>query len=189
MGIGHSGRRRPRGGGHRRVHNALGSHTVTALHLGDDVDLLQPTRTPAFRTSYCAQLVRQTRLHAGTVWGRALPVGVAGTLREPGSSLMQDLHGERDWVMARYAPAEADMLDPRQTRAMVEYLLAAAQGKPMALLPIAFPSASDVGSSEVLQSQFFRAFFDAWDVYAKQIPLVAVSALQDVGNPTTTTGS
>jgi hypothetical protein len=175
-----------------RVHAALGSRAVTALRLGNDVDLLQPTRTPAFWTAY-AQFIRQTRLHARAVWGQTLPVGISGTmlgtLREPGRSLLQDLHREGDWMMVRFAPAEADMLDPRKTRAMVEYLVAAAQGKGIALLPIAFPSAQEVGSSEVLQSQFFRAFFEAWDIYAAQIPLVAVSALDDVGNATTIAGS
>ncbi|WP_457426923.1 hypothetical protein, partial [Roseateles sp. P5_E7] len=176
-----------------RLQAALGGRAVTALRLGNDVDLLQPPRdAPAFWAAY-AQLVRQTRLHARSVWGQALPVGVSGTLlgslREPGRSLMQDLHREGDWMMVRYAPAEAAILDPRETRAMVEHLIAAAQGKPLALLPIAFPSAAAAGSSEVLQSQFLRAFFDAWDAYAEQIPLVAVSALDDVVAQTATASS
>jgi hypothetical protein len=47
---------------------------------------------------------------------------------------------------------------------------------------MAFPSGGAAGSSEVLQSQFFRAFFDVWDAYAERVPLIAVSALDDDNN-------
>jgi hypothetical protein len=166
-----------------RIKTALGPQGVLALRLGNEVDRHVPVQgAAAFGAAY-AQFVRLLRLQARTLWGDSLAVGVSGsllgTLQEPGRSLLQTLHQEGDWWMARYAPAEAQLLDPRKTRMMVEYLIAAAGGKPLALLPMAFPSDPEVGSSQVLQSQFLRAFFDTWDAYAEQMPLVAVSELDD----------
>ncbi|MBT9456028.1 MAG: hypothetical protein IV097_05335 [Burkholderiaceae bacterium] len=169
-----------------RIKTALGPQTVLALRLGNEVDRYLPGQgAPAFGAAY-VQLLRQLRPQARAVWGPSLALGVSGSLlgslQEPGRSLMQTLQQEGDWVMARFAPAEAGVLDPRGIRMMVEYLIAAAGGKPLALLPMAYASDETLGSSEVLQSQFLRAFFDTWDAYADQIPLVAVSALDDAAD-------
>jgi len=166
-----------------RLKAALGTQAVLGLRLGNEVDRYQPAQSaPVFWAQY-AGFVRQLRPLARAALGQSLAVGVSGSLlgslQEPGRSLMNGLHQEGDWVMARFTPAEAGLLDPREVKTMVEYLVAAAQGKPLVLLPAAFPSGEAAGSSEVLQTQFLRALFDTWDIYADQIPLIAVSALDD----------
>lgn len=168
-----------------RIKTALGPQTVLALRLGSEVDRYVPGQGGQALAAAYVQLLRQLRPQARALWGQSLALGVSGSLLgsllEPGRSLMQTLQQEGDWVMASLVPAEGDstLLDPRKTRTMVEYLIAAAGGKPLALLPLALPADESIGSSEVLQSQFLRAFFDAWDVYAEQIPLIAVAALDD----------
>ena len=166
-----------------QLKQALGATPVKLLRLGSNVDRYQSQNAqPLFWSGYKA-LVLDMKARAHELWSPALPVGVSstwwGTLLEPTRSIMGDLQTACDWVIADFSLADTTIMDPRQTKAFLEYLIAAANGKPLALWPIAFPSGTDVSSSEVLQSQFYQAFFQAWDVYAAQVPLAVVSRLDD----------
>lgn len=121
------------------------------------------------------------RLHLSTA------VGVAVTLEalvSPERAAIDDFH-QGDEVVAVYDPLTADAFSLKPPDALASELgaalatLAEADGKPLALFEVGYPSAMAAGSSEKGQRRHFTALLTALDSAREQLSFVGMYGLGD----------
>lgn len=86
-----------------------------------------------------------------------------------------------DVLGVTYYPIDADykVEAPETAAADLASLVAAYKDIPIYLQEVGYPSASANASSEEMQAQFVCQFFQAWDTYSAEIPLVSWVRLHD----------
>jgi hypothetical protein len=170
-----------------RVHTELGSAALVSLQIGHEVDLMFPVRPDInfwvdFQVFY--YLVTQ---HAKSLWGSTLKVGLTAThiglTDTPQRWLMEYLNSTSDIIALTYFPHNANFTVPDPTTldigGMFQSILNSNGSKPIYVQATAYPTLEGALGTQMKQSQFMYAFFEAWDQHAALIPFVSFFRLHD----------
>lgn len=152
-----------------------------ALALGNEVDAAlgtDPRLWEQYKTFYQAARDYARKKRPG------LKVGVTATF---GGALAAEKHWKSlnaasDVAMLTYYPLNADFMvkDPGVVFADFDRMVRLADGKPLVMAEVGYPSGAACKSSEAKQAAFVRNVFQAWDAHAAQIPCIAFSWQTDI---------
>lgn len=166
------------------LHRQLEGVELTALHLGYEVDRLLEERPAAnpFWTEF-RHLIADAAVHAKSLW-ESVHVGINvsshGVLSEPDA--VASLHAGTDLVSINYQAHDESYhaIDEREVRPHLASLVSSFPGRQIHLFEIGFPSSPGVFSSTTKQSQYLKAFFDAWDEFESSIPYAGFARLREL---------
>ncbi|MGH8398792.1 MAG: hypothetical protein ACRETA_11195 [Gammaproteobacteria bacterium] len=154
---------------------------LTSLTIGNEVDgylISNPSEWSHYQNFY-----QQVSAYARTL-RPGLKVGVKGEFSGivgNAKANMQALNQYSDVVQVTYYPLNGDFSPEPPTVVSTDFntLTGLYPGRSIYLLEAGYPSSTDCGSSEALQSQFIDQVFSAWDAHADQIKLISFFALTD----------
>jgi len=158
------------------------SVNLHVISIGNEVDVYlnaHPEEWPAWQTFFTA-----TAAHARTLWPNAV-IGCkatnAGLSEEPSRSELQMLNQESDAVFVTWYGIDESFnaLLPNSIASAFTSLVGLAEGKPLRILELGYPSATELGGSEQKQADFIVETFKAWDQFAAEIPHIEFFALHD----------
>lgn len=153
----------------------------TALAIGNEIDGVLSNHADAWQ-QYTAFL-EQTAAYAHSLWP-GLPVGAKvmfdGARTYP--AYIRPLWEVSDALMLTYYPLHDDFTvrQPDTVHDDFAEMVTVAQGKPVYLLELGYPSSPVCESSEAQQAEFIHQAFLAWDEHADDIALISFSWLTDL---------
>jgi len=154
---------------------------LVVLAIGNEVDGVLTSDPKAWKAY--AHFFQQTASHARTLWpGAAVGVKVMFKNARHFPALMRPLWESSDALMLTYYPLDTGFLvqPPAVVANDFAEMVRLAQGKPVFLMEIGYPSSPVCGSSPALQAGFIHEVFRAWDAHAQSIPLISFVFLTDL---------
>ncbi len=168
------------------VHREAPALELSSLQIGHELDLyFGVERDTQFWADFLT-FFQAVSYHAKSLWGNELPVGVtssySGLVTEPTRSLFREVNTFTDVVSVTYHPRNSDfsMVEPTEVGSQLDELMAIYPGREIWFESVSYPSSPAIGSSETKQTQFFYAFFDAWDRHSNVIPFASFGPLHEV---------
>ncbi len=154
---------------------------LTALSIGNEIDarLSSPEEWAAY-TSFFAQVAAHARgLRPGLrVSTKITKEGMVGAT----AALAESLNEHTDVVMTTYYPLGAgfQILPPETVAGVFDDVTGRYPDRAIIFAEIGSPSTSECGSSDLLQAQFIREAFSAWDKHSDQIEMLEFVWMHDI---------
>ena len=154
---------------------------LTSLTIGNEVDGYlnsNPSEWPHYQNFF-----QQVSAYARTL-RPSLKVGVKGEFSGivgNAQANMQALNQYSDVVEVTYYPLNGDFTPESSMNVSADFdtLTGLYPGRTIYILEAGYPSSTQCGNSEAIQSQFIDQAFTAWDAHADQIKLISFFALHD----------
>ncbi len=162
----------------RFVLNELRDTTLVGISIGNEVDGLlgyDPNKWAEYLDFFESGLGVIHAQRKGTPVGAVL--GFRGFL----SSRAAPLIAASDVALVTYYPLNDDFSVRPVTDVSGDFesMVSAAQGKSLIVAECGYPSASENGSSEAQQRDFFTEMLRVWDLYKSEIPYLLIFSLTD----------
>ena len=140
----------------------LGSVRLQYLLIGNEADIYL-SKNPAEWLTY-GVFARAVRIHAQSLWGTALPVGVETTLGDAigtDADSIEALHNSMDFAALTYYPLSTDFrMEPlNQVDADFATLFQRYPVRPLVLQEAGYATSPDCSGSDTLQAGFVRKMF------------------------------
>ncbi len=156
------------------------TENVRYLSIGNEVDVYltaHPEEWDAYKTFFdaTAAYVRE--------WAPWIEVGVTVTFdgMQTEADKVVRLTETADVAIVTYYPFKAGLQVKEPSAALIDFpqIVALADGRPVILQEVGYPSAEILGSSEAMQAEFVRYAFEAWAVEGEAIPFFNYFVLHD----------
>ena len=160
--------------------------TLNSLIIGNEIDVY--LGTDAQKWAQYQSFYSQVSAYARGLWPN-LQIGAKATyagITGPAQNELLSLNTISDLVMVTYYPLNADFTvkDPGVVANDFATLVSLYPSAPIYMMEVGFPSGPLCNSSEMLQSDFIREVFKAWDTYNTEIPLISFTWLTDLSSQT-----
>jgi len=154
---------------------------VVYFSMGNEVDVylsLHPAEWPAYKSfyqdavSYLHQRAPSLKLGVTTTYSGANGID---------SLNVRHLNDSSDVFILTYYPI-GNQFAPRQPSVVateIAQMISLAQGRPLILQEVGYPTATSLGSSEQAQAQFVANVFGAWQTHGTAIPFLNFFCMHD----------
>lgn len=155
-------------------------HPVRYLSIGNEVDVYlenHPDEWDAYTRFYEGALAHAHKVAPGMQVG--VTVTFDGLIRH--ADEVERLNARSDVLIVTYYPLGAAFVADNPDAPLTDFpkLVQLADGLPVVLQEVGYPSAALLGSSEAEQAQFVRSVFSAWKAAGSAIPFLDYFALHD----------
>jgi len=163
---------------------------LTSIQIGNEIDGYDTSGEHPDFWSHYGSFLADARAHIQSI-NPEIKVGFTATfhgatLNDTNKAIFNALAGAVDVIGITYYPIDSnfDVYPPGQVKTDIPYLVSSfsASGKPIYLQEVGYQTSSVNNSSEEKQAQFFAEFFQVWDEYYEEIPLVNIVRLNDISD-------